>query len=108
MSQPNDETLQQCAAQLVTRLMHGALVAGDEPENVWMILALAADSAERAVMYAGSVMATTSVGSGQRASAEYAEAKARLERLLAKARGYHGEVSEFTDQSLGVKRGQPQ
>ena len=103
--QPSDNDLQGHAALLVRRMMEGAVSIGHDAENVWLILALAADAMERALLYAGGAMGQ--IG-GQQASAEYAGYKARLERLLAKAKIDYDAVAETTDNVLQIKRGAPQ
>lgn len=106
--QPDDNNLKGSAALLVQRLVGVAIAVGHDPENVWLVLALAADALERALLYAGGAMGAASQVSGQHASGEYATYKARLDRLLREALVDHEAIGAETDRVLQVKRSAPQ
>lgn len=105
MSARDDVWLQEQAAILVDRMMANAQLIGDDPENVWIMLALAAQGAERSLLYAVSVMPEAMKAETAR---EYAAAKERLKRLLKVADADHDATAKKTDVALGVKRGAPQ
>lgn len=100
MSTPTDKQCHQSASLLVDRLVQQCGANGWDPETAWIVLGLATDTIERALVYATGVLPA--------GAAEYAAAKERLERLLKEARSHAGETGEKTDQMLGVRRGVPQ
>ncbi len=97
-----DPEVLQHAALLAQRMLAGASVLGHDAENVWLVLAVAADAVEKTILYTAGAMPTEAMR--QQAASEYAESKARLERVLALSLARHGEADKAADGAMGIVR----
>lgn len=101
----SDEWLQEQGGAIAKRLLLAAIQLGDDPEDIWIILSLAARGAEQSLLYTLSRLPEQHKSA---AGADYAAAKERLERLLKESQAIHDATAESTDKDLGLKRGAPQ
>lgn len=101
----SDAWLQEQGALVARRMLLAAVQIGDDPEMVWIILALAARGAEQSLLYTLSRLPEAHRAA---AGAEYAAAQERLERLLLESQEIHDQTATNTDAQLGVKRSAPQ
>jgi hypothetical protein len=94
--------MEQAASQMVRQLIEHGTSQGYPPEYTWLVLLLAAEAVERAMVYAiGAMEDSVEVSL---AAGEYAEAQARWKQLSSKSGERHEQASNASDKALKVDR----